>query len=230
MDISNPIASSALVAAALLLLSLLVVRLRQGNSPKPAQRRDNLDTVIDWPPESARVLTVAERQSHDLLRKALPGFMVLAQVPLSRFIRVPTRHSYSDWMQRVGSLSADLLLCDSGSRVLAVIDIRAVQETERSKRRHERLAKVLKAAGIRVYVWREGSLPTASQVRALLGAELAPASVARPTSSRPMPLIPIAEMEEILAEGDLSVQDPSMEPVPSAFFDDMESAPTAVRR
>lgn len=231
MDLNNPIASSALVMAVLLLLSLLFVRLRQGaGGAKRPPRQESLDTVADWAPESARILTVAERQSYELLRKALPGFLVLAQVPLARFIRVPTRHSYGDWLQRVGSLSADLLLCDSGSRVLAVIDIRAVQETERSRRRHERLARVLKSAGIRVYVWREGSLPTASQVRALLGAELAPALVAKPINSRPMPLIPIAEMEEILAVGDNAMHDAAMEPVPSAFFDEMESAPTTARR
>ena len=107
-----------------------------------------VDTLVGWPPESARVLTIVERQAYDLLRRALPGFLVLAQVPLARFIRVPTRHSYVQWLQRVGSLSADLLLCDAGSRVLAVVDIRPVQESERAKRRHERMARVLRAAGI----------------------------------------------------------------------------------
>ena len=94
------------------------------------------------------------------------------------------------------------------------------------------MAKVLKAAGIMVQVWNEGQLPTASNVRALFGAELersvaqaVPVSQTRPTSSRPMPLIPVAEMEELLAEGDLAAQDMSMEPVPSAFFDDLDRCP-----
>jgi Protein of unknown function (DUF2726) len=185
--------------------------------------------VIDWPPQSVRVLTVAERESYDLLRKSLPGFMVLAQVPLARFVRVPTRHSYNDWMQRVGNISADLLLCDSGSRVLAVVDVRSADETERARRRHDRMARVLKAAGIKVYTWRENALPTATQVRALVGAELARNAGLKPvaTSSKPMPLIPVAEIEEILAEGDDAQYDAGMEPVPSGFFDDMETAPTA---
>jgi hypothetical protein len=96
---------------------------------------------------------------------------------------------------------------------------------------------VLKAAGIMVQVWNEDKLPTASSVRSLFGAELersaavaAPVSQPRPTSSRPMPLIPVAEMEELLAEGDLAAQDMSMEPVPSAFFDDLEPLPEAPRR
>jgi hypothetical protein len=42
-----------------------------------------------------------------------------------------------------------------------------------------------------------------------------------------MPLIPVAEIEEVLAEGDRAALeaefDGSMEPVPSAFFEDMEA-------
>jgi hypothetical protein len=245
MDFLDPIAIAALGAAALLLLSLWVVHRRSTSSRKPRsgssrpQRQEALDTVAAWPPEAARVLTVTERQAYELLRRALPGFMVLAQVPLSRFVRVPTRHSYTDWMQRVGQLSGDLVLCDSASRVMAVVDIRSRSETERSKRRHERLARVLRAAGIRVHVWYEGDLPSITEVRTVLGASLgegaAPAAATRSapsdskaTPSNPMPLIPVAEIEEILAEGD--ALDHTMEPVPSAFFDDMEAAPTGARR
>jgi hypothetical protein len=86
--------------------------------------REALDTVQDWPPEPARVMTVRSASLRTAAPR-LPGYMVLAQVPLSRFVRVPTRHSYTEWLQRVGSLSADLLVCDTGSRVLAVIDMRA---------------------------------------------------------------------------------------------------------
>ena len=236
MGLSDPIAAAALCAA-LLLLTLLMRRRRQLGSRREAARRDALDTVQCWQPEAVRVLTIAERRAYDLLRNSLPGFLVLAQVPLSRFLRVPTRHSHAEWMHRAGSLSADLLVCDAGSRVLAVIDVRPAQQTERSRQRHERMVKVLKAAGIMVQVWGEENMPSASHVRALFGAELersatqgAPVPQPRPTGSRPMPLIPVAEMEEILAEGDLASQDMSMEPVPSAFFDDMDMEPEAPRR
>jgi hypothetical protein len=236
MGLSDPIAVTALCAA-LLLLSLLMRRRRHSSARRDVARREALDTVQSWQPEAVRVLTVAERRAYDLLRNSLPGFLVLAQVPLSRFLRVPTRHSHAEWMHRAGSLSADLLVCDAGSRVLAVIDVRPAEQTERSRQRHERMAKVLKAAGILVQVWSEDRLPTPSSVRALFGAELersasqgAPVPQPRPSGSRPMPLIPVAEMEELLAEGDLASQDMSMEPVPSAFLDDMDMVPEAPRR
>lgn len=223
--------ATAIVAAVLLLATLLLMRRRQRGGPQ-RQQRDNLDTVADWPPQSVRIMSIAERQSYDLVRKALPGIMVLAQVPLSRFIRVPTRHSYQEWMSRVGALSADLLLCDSGSRVLAVVDVRSADETDRARRRHDRMARVLKAAGVRVYTWRENELPTASQVRALVGAELERHSGIKPQplNSRPVPLIPVAEMEEILAVGDNAAFDAALEPVPSGFFEDMAQAPVASAR
>lgn len=224
--------ASALTAGVLLLATLLMMRWRHRGSGPQRAPRDNLDTVIDWPPQSVRIMSIAERQSYDLVRKALPGIMVLAQVPLSRFIRVPTRHSYQDWMGRVGNLSADLLLCDSGSRVLAVVDVRSADETDRARRRHDRMARVLKAAGVRVYTWRENELPTASQVRALVGQELERHAGIKPQpiNSRPMPLIPVAEMQEILAAGDQGQYDASLEPVPSGFFEDMEAEPVASAR
>lgn len=224
---------TAVAAAAALLLTLVLFRRRSRQGSQRGALRDSLDTVQDWPPESARVLTAHERQAFELLRRAIPGYMVLAQVPLARFVRVPTRHSYTEWLQRVGALSADLLVCDSGSRVLAVIDIRAAEESSRSRRRHDRLARVLQAAHVRVHVWREGALPSAAEVRTALAHDLVrgagPMQPVAP-SSGPMPLIPVPEMRELdalLADGDAAAQrEPSMEPVPSGFFEDVaESQP-----
>jgi hypothetical protein len=232
MEFLPPIASFALPATVLLLLTWLVMRLRQRRCAGRSAARVALDTVASWPPEAARVLTINERQAYDLLRRAMPGFLVLAQVPLSRFIRVPSRYSYTDWLQRVGSLSADLMLCDSGSRVLAVIDIRNEHESERSRRRHERMARVLRAARIPVYEWREGQLPTATEARGAFAPLLGPAaSGIKPSVSRPMPLMPLPDMMELLSEGDRAAfeaqNDAAHEPVPSAFMDELETAAVA---
>lgn len=236
MDLIDSGSSTALAAAAALLLTLWLVRRRGRQNNGRSGVRDALDTVQDWPPEPARVMTVQERQAYELLRRAVPGYMVLAQVPLSRFVRVPTRHSYSEWLHRVGALSADLLVCDTGSRVLAVIDVRATEESSRSRRRHERLSRVLQAAGVRVHVWREGHLPSPAEVRTALAHDLLRGNgpmqpVA--TTSRPMPLIPVPEMHELdamLAEGDAAARDAGHEPVPSSFFEDMEESGSAPAR
>ena len=72
-------------------------------------------------PQATRVLTAAERQAFEILRTALPAHIVLAQVPLARFIKVPTRNSYAEWLRRAGHLSADLVVCDRHSQVVAVV-------------------------------------------------------------------------------------------------------------
>lgn len=225
-----------IAALAVALALLLLLTRRRKRRARAGGVRAGLDTVQDWPPEPARVMTVQERHAYELLRRALPGYMVLAQVPLSRFVRVPTRHSYTEWLQRAGSLSADLLVCDTGSRVLAVIDVRAAEESDRSRRRHERLARVLQAAGVRVHVWREGRLPTPAEVRTALAHDLLRGSGPMPpvaTSSKPMPLIPVPEtqeLDELLAAGDAdAARDPEHEPVPSAFMDDYEATSPPTR-
>lgn len=222
MDFTTSITTPGLAAAVMALLALLLVhqRLRQRDPNNRQSRRESLDTVADWPPEAARVLTVDERHALELLHRALPGFIVLAQVPLARFIRVPTRRSYGDWLQRVGQLSADLLVCDAGSRVLAVVDLRAARESVRSQRRHERLARVLDAAGIPVQVWREGEMPSIARVRALFASLIEEPAIG-PATPWPATRLPVAEVEELLAEGD--ELDRSMEPVASGFFDDLET-------
>jgi len=236
MELITPVATYVLTAAAaLLLLTALGLRWRQRSVDRQASaQREALDTVADFPPQAVRVLSIAERQAYDLLKRAMPGFLVLAQVPLSRFIRVSTRRPYGEWLQRVGALNADLLLCDSGSRVLAVIDVRSPGETERSRRRHDRMARVLRAAGIQVHTWHEGDLPAAAEVRMAMAHLVGPAAPGiKPTPSRPMPLIPVADISEVLADGDraaFEAADLRMEPVPSAFFDDMEAAPIQQRR
>ena len=228
MEILPPIAAFALPATALLLLTLLWMRVRQRRSHRSLGKPETLDTVADWPPQAARVLTVSERQAYELLRRAMTGFLVLAQVPLSRFLRVPTRNSYLEWVQRVGLLSADLLLCDAGSRVLAVIDIRAPDETARASQRHERMARVLQAAGIRVITWYEGELPTLAEARTLLSPLMGIAAPGmKENVSRPIPLGGAPGLAQILAAGDRAHAVPAAEePVPSAFFEDFEPAPS----
>ena len=220
---------SALVLAAVLALLITYVLMRRRPSKtrsRNSTRNDALDTVADWPPEAARVMTTPERKAYEITRRALPQQMVLSQVPLSRFLRVPTRHSYSQWVSRVGCLNADLVVCDQGSHVLAVIDIRPVQQSSRARQRHERMTRVLRAAHVNVLTWSEGSLPSVAEVRTQMAPLLQDTPAAMNLGgSRPMPLIPVAEMEEILARGDALAHDIAMEPVSSTLFDDLDALP-----
>jgi hypothetical protein len=224
---NDSLSAFALAAALALLITYVLMRRRPSKSRRNTTHNDALDTVADWPPEAARVMTTPERKAYEITRRALPQQMVLSQVPLSRFLRVPTRHSYSQWVSRVGCLNADLVVCDQGSHVLAVIDVRPAQQSARARKRHERMSRVLRAAHVNVITWSEGSLPSVAEVRAQMAPLLqdGPQGAMNLGGSRPMPLIPVAEMEEILARGDVLAQDIAMEPVSSTLFDDLDALP-----
>jgi hypothetical protein len=167
MDQLSPLVLAAILGVVLLCGAWMLVRRRQQMQPDSHGRNrqaqaDELDTVASWEPSATRILTTAEREAYHILRKALPEHMLLAQVPLARFLKVPTRNSYSEWMRRVGSLCADLVVCDANAQVVAVVEIRQPvggKDRDRTAKRHARLDKVLAAANIPVHVWLDGALP-----------------------------------------------------------------------
>lgn len=140
---------------------------------------DAIDTVIGWPPEATRVLTIRHQRAMEVLRRAMPEHLVLAQVPLSHFIKVPTRHSYVEWLRRVGHVCVDLMICDSASNVLAIIEVRQADkvDSDRARKRQQRVERVLRAAGIPLHVWNEAFLPDPLAVRKAILQEPADSAV-----------------------------------------------------
>ena len=210
------VASAAFAA----LLTWVLMRRRLPTADVP-QREEGLDTIQAWPPQAVRVMTLGERQAYEVLKRALPGHVILSQVPLSRFISVPTRNPYNLWLQRAGRLAVDLLVCDFSSRAIAAVEVRTADESARSAKRHQRLVEVLRAAGVAVYEWNEDDVPGVAEVRDLFGGAAktprkeAPAEVDQ-TGRR---LIPVAEIQEVLAQGDVTDYG-QLEPVPSGFYED----------
>ena len=222
MQLLDLTSTTSLLISTLLLLSVLWSRRREAGAQRAAKRVEFLDTVVAWPPQAVRVMTLPERQSFELLRRAVPrNHMVLAQVPLSRFISVPTANPHIQWLNRAGRLSVDLLVCDSSSRVVAAIEVRTSDESKRSLHRHERLAKVLKAANVPVHVWLEAALPTLRDVRQLFLASTRDEASALPDSDDRR-LLPQPEIHEVLADGDEYHLNHRHEPVSSGFFDDLD--------
>jgi hypothetical protein len=198
---------------------------RSSRSRGRGNPREALDTVLSWQPQATRVLTTAERKVYNSLRMSLPEHIVLAQVPLARFLKVPTRYSYSEWLRRVGLMCADLVVCDSNSQVVCVIDIRPPegQENDRAKTRNERMDRVVRGAGITMHVWRDNALPNATIARNLvLGLPPDTPLDVMPSTVRPTP----AALDRGLSfepPTDDDVVEPG-EPPPSTWFDDLDSA------
>ena len=210
------VASAALAA----LLTWVLMRRRMPAAAAP-QREEGLDTIQAWPPQAVRVMTLGERQAFEVLKRALPGHVILSQVPLSRFISVPTRNPYQLWLQRAGRLAVDLLVCDYSSRAVAAVEVRTADESKRSARRHQRLVQVLRAAGVQVLEWDEDNLPEVVDARELFIPKSDAAEAPAKIDAGGRRLLPVAEIAEVLAHGDATDYG-QLEPVPSAFYDDLD--------
>jgi hypothetical protein len=214
------------VVLVVLLVAAIVVwwaMQRSANAPAAIRREDRIDTIAGWPPQATRIMSTGERQAWSTLTAALPGYMVLAQVPVARFTRVPTRNSYAEWLRRIGSHCADLVVCDMASHVLAVVQVDPAggEKNERALRRRERLRRVLKSEGIPLHVWTEGALPTPDAARnALFGSQAQPAQPDTvPTAAPAVPAPAKAGAPEL---------DERFEPPDapqSTWFDDLDTAP-----
>jgi len=200
--------------------------LRRRGVRKTEEDDDRLDTLAAWPPKATRVLTTAERLAYTTLVRALPGYMVLAQVPLARFLKVPTRHSYAEWLRRLGNQCADLVVCDMSSEVIAVINVQAPagQTSERGRKRQNRMARVLKAANIPLHVWTDNALPSVDTARETIMPKADESRAATPTFA---PIRGTATRPAPLDEPDRDAADDAevREPPPSTWFDEFNSGP-----
>ena len=203
---------------------------RKGRKRKSGSNRilDNVDTVAGWPAHATRLLTPRQRDAFEILRKALPDYMVLTQVPVARFIRVPTRLSYSEWMRRVGNVCVDLLVCDPQSSIVAVIEIRDPDrpDNERSRKRRARVQRVLKAAGVMHHVWGDEMLPDPAAVRKAIVQDREHSSRAKPQQEQDtqgtIHYTPGSNPITIPMGGDEFDEDP-MAPPRSSWFDDLHA-------
>ena len=241
----------AVIAGSAIVLAGIYWRHSTGESRNASTRSvKDLNTLIAWEPQATRVLTAPERLAFVALTRALPEYMVLAQVPLARFIRVPTRHSYSEWLRRVGQLCPDLLVCDATSQVVAVVEVRPPEEqaSPRARRRLDRMSRVLKGAGIPLQVWPENSLPSPEAAREAILRQLhgnrpadaaAPESAAASNATAPAAAAATAaqstqkapaNVPTVSQEFDRDTQPDEviemLEPPPSTWFDDLDSGPT----
>ena len=195
---SLPLTAVAAAAAAVVLclvLALLAWRLRKrrpaAGKPKAKARtdrpnsREGVELLARYHPSAVRVLTAFEREAFDLVRAALPQHIVMAQVPLMRYLKVQDKRTEDDWLRGLSMLSADILVCDSSSRPVIAVEILPPNPGPRAQERHERMRQLLEGVGVRVLIWQEARLPAAEQARTQLQAALesagAPAARQKPS-------------------------------------------------
>jgi len=119
-----------------------------------------------WPFYAKKPLSQPEQILYFRLVQALPAHIVLAQVQLSRLLGVKKGNNYQAWFNRINRMSADFVVCNKDSSIVAVIELD--DATHQRKDRQAADAKkdrALASAGIRVLRWQARSLPDIAAIR-----------------------------------------------------------------
>ncbi len=222
----------ALLVVLAALVALWLMRRREPGAVSQPEAEDRVDTLTGWPPQATRVMTTSERIAFGTLVRAMPEYMILAQVPLSRFLSVPKRHSYSDWLRRLGYQSVDFVVCDMTSEVVGVIEIQAAdgRNSERARKRLSRIGRSLKAASIPLHVWTENVLPSSDAAREALLPRPADAAPAQSPLNGPASMALGNRANDLFIETGLdNNRDDPIESPPSTWFDELDSTPTPLR-
>ena len=117
-----------------------------------------------FPFEQMRPLTEREQVLYWRLRKVLPDEIVLAQVAVSRILRVRRGHNVRAWMNRVDRLTVDFVVCLPDSTIVAAVELDDASHGSPVRiERDDRKNKALAAAGIKLL--RYANVPDEAQLR-----------------------------------------------------------------
>jgi hypothetical protein len=142
----------------LLILGVLAVLLK-----KQPKRLDG-----PWPLEvRGTVLSQPEQVLYGRLVQALPQNLVFAQVQLSRFLDVRRGVSRQGWFNRISQLSADFLILNRDTNVVAAIELDEASHGHPSRRDADaRKTHALRSASVKLIRWHVKSLPDEEAIRA----------------------------------------------------------------
>jgi very-short-patch-repair endonuclease len=120
-----------------------------------------------WPLDVCRtVLSQPEQILYRRLVHALPNNLVFAQVQLSRFLEVKRGVPRQAWFNRISQLSADFLILNPDTSVVAAIELDDASHLRASRQAADaRKTRALQSAGVRLIRWHVGSLPDEASIR-----------------------------------------------------------------
>ena len=120
-----------------------------------------------WPFYATKAMSAPEQVLYYRLCKSLPDNLVLAQVGLSRFLRVKKGSNFQKWFNRINRMSADFVVCAKDASVLAVIELDdSTHDGHQRKATDAKKDKALADAGIRIVRWSVKSMPDNAAIKA----------------------------------------------------------------
>jgi hypothetical protein len=157
----------------LLLFTFLALRLKARMSAWPT-------APSQGPFFAKRPLPSPRQVLYQRLVVALPGHLVLNQVPLSEVLGVRRGCDVARWNKRLRSLHFDLVVCASDASVLAAIELdddaspRARGSDSGSARAFQIKESASACAGVRLLHWQAKALPDQAAIQKMFGVALSP--------------------------------------------------------
>lgn len=120
----------------------------------------------DWPFYAKKPLSQPEQILYFRLTNALPEYIVLAQVQLSRFLGVKKGNNIQAWHNRINRMSADFLVCNKDSSVIAAIELDDSSHQRGSRQAADaKKDKAIGSAGIPIIRWQTNTLPDEATIK-----------------------------------------------------------------
>ncbi len=141
-----------------------------------------------WPFYAKKPLSVPEQVLYFRLCQALPEFVILAQVGLSRILGVKKGNNLGEWLNRINRMSIDFVICAKDSSIVAVIELDDSSHERADRQRADaRKDKALSSAGIRLIRWHVKSIPDAETIRSMFIKAQSPESSTSRSTQVPSP-------------------------------------------
>jgi very-short-patch-repair endonuclease len=123
----------------------------------------------DWPFGFKKPLSRVEQVLYYRLVQTLPELVVLAQVPLSSFLRVRKGRTWNEWFNRISQKSIDFLVCERDFSVVMAIELDdATHDSSERANADKTKGRALTAAGVRLLRWRANALPDVETIRRIV--------------------------------------------------------------
>lgn len=127
-----------------------------------------------WPFYAKKPLSQPEQVLYFRLVQALPEHIILAQVQLSRLLGIKKGNNYQAWSNRINRMSADFVVCNKDSSIVAVIELD--DATHQRKDRQVADAKkdqALVSAGVRIVRWQAKAIPDVATIQSTFMPDIA---------------------------------------------------------
>lgn len=135
----------AMVAIITAVVVLTIMRTTMGTLAEPER----------YPFEQTRPLSEAEQVLYWRLRKVLPDQVILAQVALSRIVRVEKGHDFRAWLNRINRMTVDFLVCLPDGTIVAAIELdEPSHDVDERMLADAKKSKALESAGIKLLRFR----------------------------------------------------------------------------